>query len=93
VNAPEMATLDVVASMVQGVTVRQLRAQIARGALPAARVGKCLVVRLEDVRTLYKPISRTHVPGARRGDGFEAEPRDVRELRELGFAPVARRRA
>jgi hypothetical protein len=75
----ELATLEVVAEMVRGVTVRQLRAQVARGALPAAKVGKCLVVRIEDVRALYRPVAREPAPGRRRLSPTERADQQLRE--------------
>jgi hypothetical protein len=72
------------AALLVSATCRQLRAQIARGQLPASRVGREIRVRATDVMALYAP--RLQEPG----DKTRAKPstRERDQLAKAGFAPL-----
>lgn len=80
----ELVRLDVAAALAS-VTVRQLRARIHEGRLPAARVGKSYRVRLEDVRALFAPVVRP----ARVVERTSPNVRAIEQLSRAGF--VSRR--
>jgi hypothetical protein len=83
-DEPEFCTLEYASSLFGGkVTVRQLRAQIARGKLEASKPGKFLLVRLSGVRALYAPVVRAQVEGIRRGEGPTA--REDAQLARAGI--------
>lgn len=83
-NAQVVAvTLDVAAAR-YSLTVRQLRAMIARGALPAIRPpgSRAYVVRVEDLDRVFAPVVAP--PKAKRRE--TPREREVRQLREAGIA-------
>ena len=75
--------LEDAASLV-GATVRQLRTQIARGVLPASKVGRVYRVSPADVLALYAVEARVRLPAF--GSGARRESPNQRAERRLAKA-------
>jgi excisionase family DNA binding protein len=86
-TAAALITLDAVCALYQGVSKRTLRALIARGSLPASKIGRAYFVAPADVAQLFAPTVRAPA-GARHAESPSA--REDRQLRDAGFAPAPR---
>jgi hypothetical protein len=84
-QSPHMlVTLETARKPYESVSVRILRAMIARGDLPATKIGRNLMVSPADVAALFAPKLR-QVPSRPRRE--TPKQRADRQLRAAGFVP------
>ncbi len=83
---PYAVALSVAIRAIRGLTIRQARALIARGALPAARPAgsRSYFVRVEDLERLFAPVVRA--PKAAKAGRETETARLERQLAEAGIA-------
>jgi hypothetical protein len=79
-----LVTLETARKPYESITVRMLRAAIARGNLAATKIGRNLMVSPADVATLFTPKLRP-VPARPRRE--TPTQRADRQLRAAGFVP------
>jgi hypothetical protein len=79
-----LVTLETARKPYESVSVRTLREAIARGALPASKIGRCLMVSPADVAALFAPKLRRQ---PRRPQRETPNQRAERQLRAAGIVP------